>query len=206
MMVGLRVGRIECDELWGYVGCKQKRAKRHEFAKGDQYTFIAMASSAKAILAYHTGKRDSENCDHFIRDLRDRVLGAPEISTDGYTPYLTAIRDAFGNRVAHGVVVKTYSVTHLTVTEASRRYSPAAVVAVSRDVVSGVPAEISTSYVERQNLSVRMSSRRFTRLTNGIQQETREPRGSRVAVRDALQHVPGSRNLADDTSRRPRPR
>jgi hypothetical protein len=62
------------------------------------------------------------------------VLGAPEISTDGYTPYLTAIRDAFGNRVAHGVVTKTYSVTHLTVTEASRRYSPAAVVAVSRDV------------------------------------------------------------------------
>src|SRR5258708_25928377 len=168
MMVGLRVGRLELDELWSFVGKKQKRTERHEFTKGDQYTFIAMASSAKAILAYHTGKRDSENTDLFIQDLRQRVLGAPEISTDGYLPYQNAIRDAFGNRVAHGVVVKTYSVTHLTVKEASRRYSPAAVVAVSRDVVSGVPAEISTSYVHRQHLSVRMSSRRFTRLTNAF--------------------------------------
>jgi IS1 family transposase len=84
------------------------------FAKGDQYTFIAMASSAKAILAYHTGKRDSDNCDRFISDLRERVLGAPEISSDGFLPYQPAIRRAFGNRIAHGVVNKTYSVTHLT--------------------------------------------------------------------------------------------
>jgi hypothetical protein len=70
--------------------------------------------------------------------------------------------------VAHGVVAKTYSVTHLNVKEAARRYSPAAVIAVSRDVVSGIPAEISTSYAERQNLSLRMACRRFTRLTNGF--------------------------------------
>jgi IS1 family transposase len=81
---------------------------------------------------------------------------------------LPAIRDAFGSRVAHGVVNKTYSVVHLNVNEASRRYSPASVISVARDVVSGVPAEISTSYAERGNLSLRMSCRRFTRLTNAF--------------------------------------
>jgi IS1 family transposase len=83
-------------------------------------------------------------------------------------PYQNAIRHAFGNRIAHGVIAKTYSVTNLAVKDAARRYSPAQVVAVARDVVSGVPTEISTSYVERQNLSMRMASRRFTRLTNGF--------------------------------------
>ena len=76
----------------------------------------------------------------------------------------TAIRDAFGKRVAHGVITKTYSVTHLNVTEASRRYSPAQVVAVAREVESGAPTDISTSYVERQNLTLRMGSKRFARL------------------------------------------
>jgi hypothetical protein len=83
MMVGLRVPRIECDELWAYVGCKQKRVTRANIAvKGDQYTYVALAASTKAIIAYLTGKRDGENTDLFIRDLRERVLGAPEISTN----------------------------------------------------------------------------------------------------------------------------
>jgi len=169
IMIGIRVNRLELDELWSFVGKKQARVERHElFAKGDQYVFIGMAGTQKAIISYRVGKRDSENTDLFIRDLRERVLGMPEISSDGFKPYMPAIRDAFGNRVAHGVVSKTYSVTHLNVNEAARRYSPAAVIAVSRDVVSGIPAEISTSYAERQNLSLRMACRRFTRLTNGF--------------------------------------
>jgi IS1 family transposase len=114
------------------------------------------------------GKRDSDNTLEFLHDLRARVIGAPEISTDGFHPYRNAIRDAFGSRAAHGVITKTYSVTNLVTPEAARRYSPAQVVAVAREAVNGVPAEISTSYVERQNLSLRMGQRRFTRLTNGF--------------------------------------
>jgi IS1 family transposase len=168
-MVGLRVTRCELDEVWAFVGKKQKRVTRHDGPNvGDQYTFVALASSSRAIIAYHTGKRDTGTTHDFIADLRERVLGSPEISTDGYLPYQPAIRAEFGNRIAHGVINKTYSVTNLAVKEASRRYSPAAVIAVSRDVISGVPAEISTSYAERSNLSIRMASRRFTRLTNGF--------------------------------------
>jgi IS1 family transposase len=168
MMVGLRVNRLELDELWSYVGRKRRQHEKPipGDPRGDQYTYVALASSTRAIIAYRTGKRDGATTDDFIQDLRQRVIGTPEISTDGYHPYKTAIRDAFGNRVAHGTITKTYSVTHLAVKEASRRYSPAAVIAVERDVVSGVPAEISTSYVERSHLSMRMQCRRFGRLTN----------------------------------------
>ncbi len=172
MMVGLHVHRIECDELWAYVGHKrnpQKGPKRRPSpVMGDQYTYVALASATRAIIGYRTGKRDSATTDDFIQDLRGRVIGAPEISTDGLHYYKPAIRDAFGKRAIHGVINKTYSVTHLNVTEASRRYSPAQVVAVERVVVEGEPEHISTSYVERQNLTLRMASKRFARLSNGF--------------------------------------
>lgn len=171
MMVGLRPSRLELDELWSFVAKKQARVGKNDLgaaAVGDQYTYIALGASSRAIISYFTGKRDSGNTHAFIADLRQRVIGSPEISTDGFLPYQNAIRAEFGNRIAHGVVNKTYSVTNLATKEAARRYSPAQVVAVEYDVVSGVPANISTSYVERSNLSIRMGMKRFARLSNGF--------------------------------------
>jgi IS1 family transposase len=172
MMVGLHVHRIECDELWAYVGHKRNPQagpkRRPSPVMGDQYTYVALASATRAIIGYRTGKRDSATTDDFIQDLRGRVIGTPEISTDGLHYYRPAIRDAFGKRAVHGVINKTYSVTHLNVTEASRRYSPAQVIAVERQAVIGEPEQISTSYVERSNLTLRMASKRFARLSNGF--------------------------------------
>jgi IS1 family transposase len=169
LVTGVRPTRLELDELWGYVGKKQRRVTKTDSRDlGDQYTFIALGSVSRAIISYRTGKRSGETTDDFIRDLRERVIGSPEISADGFRHYPPAIRSAFGNRIAFGQINKTYSVTHLAVKEAARRYSPAQVVAVAREVVSGLPAEISTSYVERSHLSLRMSCRRFARLTNAF--------------------------------------
>src|SRR5258708_22668490 len=124
-----------------------------------------MAASSRAIIGYLTGKRTTENTLDFVHDLRERVIGSPEISTDGYRPYQAAIRDVFSN-ASHGIIVKTYSVTNLAVKDAARRYSPAEVIAVERAVVNGDPVQISTSYVERSHLTLRQSCKRFQRLGN----------------------------------------
>ena len=114
--------------MWAFVGKKQKRVKQTEAANaGDQYTFVALASSSRAILSYRTGKRDGDNTEELVRDLRERVLGSPEISTDGLHFYESAIRRTFGNRIAYGQIIKTLSVTDLR-KDAAHRYSPAAAV------------------------------------------------------------------------------
>jgi IS1 family transposase len=102
--------RLELDEAWSFVAKKQKNVLRHEInAKGDQYVFIAMAGTQKAIISWGVGKRNGESTMDFLHDLRSRVIGQPEISTDGFHPYRVAIRDAFGDGASHGVINKTYS-------------------------------------------------------------------------------------------------
>ena len=100
---------------------------------------VLHAASTRAIIAYRTGKRDTDNTMEFIHDLRERVIGSPEISTDGFHPYKLAIRNAFGNRIAHGIITKTYSVTHLAVKDAARRYSPAHMRAMLQPCAIGFP-------------------------------------------------------------------
>ena len=163
----LQVPRLELDEAWSLVRKKQRKVTLADGPfVGDQYVFLGMPASSKAIVSFRVGKRNEENTKAFLWDLRERIINAPEISTDAFSSYEGAIEEAFGSECRYGQIVKSY--VGEPAIDAARRYSPGYVVVANRRAVVGVPRHISTSYAERQNLSLRMASRRFTRLTNGF--------------------------------------